>query len=68
MAVINGFAVLAVADTVPFLTYTIESSETLDGFARDKYADRVDGDENAEIVLLTDAPGDCRFFRITRAE
>ena len=68
MEVGDGVAAFAVADTVPYLTYTVESSESLDGFRTDKYADKVDGDDDAEIVLATDAPGDCRFFRITRAE
>ena len=70
MDVSDDVATLLVADTVPYLTYTIESSESLDGFRTDKYADKVDGeaDPDAEIVLETDAPGDCRFFRITRAE
>ncbi len=68
MEVGDGVAAFAVADTVPYLTYTVESSESLDGFHTDKYADKVDGDTDAEIVLATDAPGDCRFFRITRAE
>ena len=68
MDVAGGVAAFAVADTVPYLTYTVESSEDLDGFGKDPYADRVDGDPDAEIVLTTDAPGDCRFFRINRAE
>ena len=68
MEVAGGVAAFAVADTVPYLTYTVESSEDLDGFGKDPYADRVDGDPDAEIVLNTDAPGDTRFFRINRAE
>ncbi len=68
MDVSDDVATLLVADTVPYLTYTIESSETLGDFRRDKYADKVDGDAETEIVLETDAPSDCRFFRITRAE
>ncbi len=68
MDVTGGQAAFLVADTVSYLTYTVESSEELGGFSRDKYADKVDGDATAEIVLATDAPTDCRFFRITRAE
>ena len=68
MDVTGGQAAFLVADTVSYLTYTVESSEELGGFSRDKYADKVDGDATAEIVLATDAPSDCRFFRITRAE
>ena len=68
MEVADGVAAFAVADTVSYLTYTVESSEELGGFSTDKYADKVDGAPGAEIVLATDAPSDCRFFRITRAE
>ena len=68
MEVTGDVAAFAVADTVPYLTYTVESSETLGDFSKDKYADKVDGNAGAEIVLATDAPSDCRFFRITRAE
>lgn len=68
MDVADGVAAFAVAGTVPFLTYTVESGESLGDFSKDKYADKVDGDPAAEIVLATDAPTDCRFFRITRAE
>ena len=68
MEVADGVAAFAVADTVSWLTYTVESSEDLVGFSKDKCADKVDGAPGAEIVLATDAPSDCRFFRITRAE
>ena len=70
MEVSDDTVTLLVADTVPYLTYTIESSKSLGNFRTDKYADKVDGeaDPDAEIVLETDAPSDCRFFRITRAE
>ncbi len=70
MEVFDDIVTLLVADTVPYLTYTVESGETLDVFRKDKYADKVDGeaDPDAEIVLETDAPSDSRFFRITRAE
>lgn len=68
MEVADGQAAFLVADTVSYLTYTVESSEELGGFSTDKYADKVDGEPGAEIVLATDAPSDCRFFRIIRAE
>lgn len=68
MEISDGIAAFAVSGTVDYLTYTVESCETLGEFSRDKYADKVDGDPDSEIVLSTDAPGDCRFFRITRAE
>ena len=68
MDVVDGIAAFAVADTVSWLTYTVESSETLGDFSKDKYADKVDGAPGKEITLATDAPGETRFFRITRAE
>ena len=68
MDVVGGAAAFSVADTVPYLTYTVESSDTLGGFTQDQYADKVDGDSDAEIVLATDAPGETRFFRINRVK
>ena len=68
MDVTGGQAAFLVADTVSYLTYTVESSDTLGGFTQDQYADKVDGDSDAEIVLATDAPGETRFFRINRVK
>ena len=68
MDVTGGQAAFLVADTVSYLTYTVESSDTLGGFTQDQYADKVDGDASAEIVLATDAPGETRFFRINRVK
>ncbi len=68
MDVTGGQAAFLVADTVSYLTYTVESSDTLGGFTQDQYADKVDGDASSEITLATDAPTETRFFRITRAE
>ena len=70
MEVADGVVALWVTNTVPYLTYTISSSSTLDGFRRDKYADRIDGADDArdEIVIESDAYGESRFFKVTRAE
>lgn len=69
LQVSDGVASLWVADTVDWLTYTIESSESLDNFRKDAYADKCDGvGEDYEILLETDALGKTRFFRVTRAE
>ena len=64
----DGIVTLFVADTVPYLTYTIESGPRLNIFAIDGWADKVDGDAASEIVLETDALGITRFFRVIRAE
>lgn len=69
MEVSDGVASLWVADTVDYLTYTIESCDSLGNFRKDTYADKRDGvGEDYEILLETDAPGKTRFFRVTRAE
>ena len=59
---------LSVADTFPFLRYTIESGRRLDSFAIDGWADKVDGDAASEIVLETESISPTRFFRVIRAE
>ena len=69
LQVSGGVASLWVADTVDYLTYTIESCESLGNFKKDIYADKCDGvGEGYEILLETDASGTTRFFRVTRAE
>lgn len=69
LQVSDGVASLWVADTVDWLTYTIESSDSLGNFSKDAYADKCDGvGEGYEILLETDALGTTRFFRVTRAE
>ena len=70
MEVADGAVALWVTNTVPYLTYTISSSATLRGFSRDKYADRIDGADDAEdeILIESDAYGESRFFKVTRAE
>lgn len=64
----EGVVRLTVADTVPFLTYTLSSGDAPDALSADSAADRVDGDAKAEIAIETDAAEGSRFFKVTRAE
>ena len=64
----DGIVRLTVADTVPFLTYTLASGDAPNELATDYAADRVDGDTKAEIANETDALEGSRFFKVTRAE
>ena len=64
----DGIVTLYVTDTVPYLSYTIESGPRLGIFAIDGWADRVDGDNASEIVLETESTSPTRFFRVIRAE
>ena len=64
----DGIVTLSVADTVPYLTYMIESGFRLNTFAIDGQADKVDGDAASEIVLETESTSPSCFFRIIRAE
>ena len=66
--IVNGRAKLTVADTVPYLTYTLSAGETPFALAADAAADAVDGNPGAEIEIETDATDTTRFFRVTRAE
>ncbi len=68
MDVFDGVVTLSVADTVPYLTYTIESGRRLGSFAIDGFADKVDGEGDLEIEIATESSGSRRFFRVTRAE
>ncbi len=68
MDISDGIVTLSVADTVPYLTYTIESGPRLSLFAIDGQADKVDGDASSEIVLETESTSPSRFFRVIRAE
>ncbi len=68
MAMADGIVTLSVADTVPYLSYTIESGRNLGDFAIDGFADKVDGDTASEIVLETESTSPTRFFRVIRAE
>ena len=64
----EGVVKLTVADTVPFLTYTISSGSKPNSIWKDYAADIVDGDDGAEIEIETDASGDARFFKVMRVE
>ena len=64
----DGIVTLYVADTVPYLSYTIESGFRLNTFAIDGQADKVDGNANSEIVLETESVSPSCFFRVIRAE
>ena len=64
----DGIVTLYVTDTVPWLSYTIESGFRLNTFAIDGQADKVDGNANSEIVLETESISPSCFFRVIRAE
>ena len=64
----DGIVTLFVTDTVPYLSYTIESGPRLGIFAIDGWADKVEGNNASEIVLETESTSPTRFFRIIRAE
>ena len=64
----DGIVTLFVTDTVPYLSYTIESGPRLGLFAIDGQADKVDGNANSEIVLETESISPSCFFRVIRAE
>ena len=64
----DGVVTLSVADTVPWLSYTIESGFRLNTFAIDGQADKVDGNDGSEIVLETESISPSCFFRVIRAE
>jgi hypothetical protein len=60
--------VLTVADTVPYLSYTIVSGSEPGSLGKDRSADVVDGDDGVEIEIGTAKSDDRRFFKVTRAE
>jgi len=59
---------VAVADTVPYLTYTLKSGGEPDDLAPDAAAGRADGDAGAEIEIEAPGVGDRMFFGVTRAQ
>lgn len=59
---------LEVADTVPFLSYTIISGSDPGNLQEDSCAEVVDGKSGAKISIGTAQSADCRFFRVIRAE
>ena len=64
----EGEVWLAVADTVPYLSYTIVSGEKPGELKTDYFAEVVDGEANAEIAIGTVKSVKRRFFRVKRSE
>ena len=64
----TGEVWLEVADTVPFLSYTIISGSTPGNLEEDGCSEVVDGKTGAKISIGTAQSSDCRFFRVIRAE
>ena len=68
LEIADGEVLLAVEDTVPYLSYTIKSGAEPGNLTTDYFADVVDGDDGGEIVVGTDKTANRRFFKVTRAE
>ena len=64
----DGEVVLAVADTVPYLSYTIVSGEKPGELKTDYFAEVVDGEANSEIAIGTVKSVKRRFFKVKRSE
>ena len=64
----NGEVVLEVADTVPFLSYTIISGSEPGDLQEDSCSEVVDGKTGAKIMIGTAQSAPCRFFKVKRAE
>ena len=64
----NGEVWLEVADTVPFLSYTIISGSKPGNLQEDSCSEVVDGKSGANISIGTAQSSDCRFFKVVRAE
>ena len=64
----DGEVWLGVADTVPYLSYTIMSGETPNDLKPDYFSETVDGDANSEIAIGTVKSVKRRFFKVKRAE
>ena len=64
----TGEVWLEVADTVPFLSYTIISGSEPGNLEEDGCAEKVDGKNGAKISIGTAQSSDCRFFKVIRAE
>ena len=68
LEIADGEVLLAVEDTVPYLSYTIKSGAEPGNLTTDYFADVVDGDDGGEIVVGTVKSANRRFFKVTRAE
>ena len=66
--VTDGEVWLAVDGTVPYLDYTIISSETPNDFKPDYFSEVVEGDGRSEIAIGTIQSAKRRFFKVKRAE
>jgi hypothetical protein len=64
----DGEVWLGVADTVPYLSYTIVSGENPTDLKTDRGAQVVDGENGAEIAIGTIQSPTRRFFKVNRAE
>ena len=64
----NGEVMLEVADTVPYLSYTIISGSEPGNLEEDSCSETVDGRSGAKITIGTAQSANCRFFRVKRAE
>lgn len=64
----SGKVWLEVADTVPFLSYTIVSGSTPGNLQEDICSEVVDGRSGAKISIETAQSESCRFFKVIRAE
>ena len=68
LEIADGEVLLAVEDTVPYLSYTIKSGAEPGNLTTDYFADVVDGDDGGEIVVGTVKSANRRFFKVTRIE
>jgi len=66
--VADGEVWLGVADTVPYLSYTIISGKEPGSLKTDYFSEIVDGDNGGEIVIGTVQSPTRRFFKVKRAE
>lgn len=64
----DGEVWLAVDGTLPYLDYTIISSETPNDFKPDYFSEVVEGDGRSEIAIGTIQSAKRRFFKVKRAE
>lgn len=67
-AVSDDEIALTVGDTVPYLSYTLTSGSSPGELKTDCFADVVDGDAGAQIVISTAKSSNRRFFRVERAK
>ena len=64
----GGVVRLTVADTEPYLTYTISSGDTPADLAEDYAAEVVDGVSNSQVEIAAPKTATRRFFKIIRVE